>query len=346
MKKPLTRTPGWKKAVAQFPAGVRADIDALWDTHGRLPAKTVGRLQDKLGAEIGTLMMQLLPVAQQYAVVPVSHYPVGAVAAGMPEAGSGWCNLYLGANFEFNGVALSFTVHAEQAATNNAWLNGETGLQALAISAAPCGYCRQFLYELSTAQDLAILLPADSKNPLTYMASPLTLYLPDAFGPADLGVQGGWMDPKLCTHALTLDRGPAKDPVVAAALAAACGSYAPYPTDTAHQYCGVAVQLADGSIIPGRYAENAAYNPSLSPLQSALAFMNLSQPRSATRDITRCVLVEVPTLASQRSATEAVLAAFAPGATFDYFTARETPKRSARAAGRTSPPAAARPKRR
>jgi cytidine deaminase len=293
----------------------------MWDGHGFLPADTVGRILETLGTEIGTLMMQLLSVAQQYAVVPVSHYQVGAVAAGMPAPGSGSRSLYLGANFEFVNAALSPTVHAEQSATNNAWLNGEQGIQAMAISAAPCGYCRQFLYELVTAQQLSILLPNNQNDPASYSSTPLTTFLPNAFGPRDVGVTGGLMDPKLCTHNLALDGGPPTDPVIAAALAAACGSYAPYKTDASYGYAGVAVELADNSVYAGRYAENAAYNPSLSPLQSALSFMNMNQPQSGTRSVLRCVLVEVPTLASQFSATQSVLAAYAPGVSVEYYKA-------------------------
>jgi cytidine deaminase len=312
------RTIGWKNAVAGFPGNVRSDIDRLWDSHAFLSADTVGRILETLGVEVGTLMMQLLPVAQQYAVVPVSHYLVGAVVAGMPEPGSGACSLYLGANFEFVNSALSFSVHAEQAATNNAWLNGEKGIQALAISAAPCGYCRQFLYELVTAQQLSILLPDGQKDSTSYSSTPLTTLLPNAFGPRDLGVAGGLMDPKLCTHNLVLDGGTPTDPVIAAALAAAGSSYAPYETNASNGYAGVAVELADNSIYAGRYAENAAYNPSLSPLQSALSLMNMNQPLSGTRAVVRCALVEVPTLGSQLSATQAVLAAYAPGVSVEY----------------------------
>ncbi len=316
------RTIGWKDAVGGFPEKVRPDIDRMWDGHGFLPADSVGRILETLGVEIGTLMMQLLPVAQQYAVVPVSNYQVGAVAAGMPALGSGSCSLYLGANFEFVNTALSFSVHAEQSATNNAWLNGEKGIQAMAISAAPCGYCRQFLYELVSAQQLSILLPEDQENPTSYSSTLLTTFLPNAFGPRDLGVIGGLMDPKLCTHNLALDGGPPTDPVIAAALAAACGSYAPYKTDASYGYAGVAVELADNSIYAGRYAENAAYNPSLSPLQSALSFLNMNQPRSITRMVVRCVLVEVSNLANQLSATQAALAAYAPGVSVEYYKAK------------------------
>jgi cytidine deaminase len=119
-----------------------------------------------------------------------------------------------------------------------------------------------------------------------------------------------------------VENGAQSDPVVAAALTSACQSYAPYRIGGSHAYAGVAVQLADGSIYAGRHAANAAYNPSLSPLASALMFMKLSQPLVAARDLNRCVLVEVPTLASQRSATEAALAACAPDVKLEYHAAR------------------------
>jgi cytidine deaminase len=269
-------------------------------------------------------MMSLLPLAQQYAVVPVSHYQVGAVAAGMPIYDTGWANLYLGANFEFANAALSFTVHGEQSATNHAWLRGEAGIQKLAISAAPCGYCRQFLYELVTAKKLEILLP-DPNNPSSYTSAPLTNFLPQPFGPSDLGVQGGLMDPTLGYHSLTFPGGVPTDPVVVAATVAACASYAPYATDTAFGYAGVAIQLSDNSIYAGRNAENAAYNPSLSPLEAALSFMNMSRPPGSSNTVVRCVLVEVPTLSSQLSATNAVLAAYSPNVSLEYIAASVVP---------------------
>jgi cytidine deaminase len=314
------RTPAWKEAIDALPEKIRAEIDRTWDTRGMVAAEAVARLGIPQ-AEIGTLMMQLLPLARQYAMVPVSNFKVGAVAAGMPYPATGWPSLYLGANFEFANAALSFTVHAEQAATNNAWLSGENGIQSLAISDPPCGYCRQFLYELVTAQQLSILVPTE-RDALTYTSTPLTELLPRAFGPNNLGIEGGFMDPPLCSHKLALETGAPGDPVIAAALSAASGSYAPYSTGESHAYAGVAVQLADGSIYAGRHVENAAYNPSLSPLQSALAFMNMSQPLSATRVVKRCVLVEVPTIAIQRGVTQSALAAYAPTVRLEYYTAR------------------------
>ena len=304
--KPVSRAAALTKAFAQNNRGV-------------LPAEAVARLA-VAPAKIGKLMMELLPRAEKFAVAPVSGYSVGAVAAGMPEGRGGWCSLYLGANFELTHSALSFSTHAEQAAVNNAWLCGESEIQMLAVSAVPCGYCRQFLYELVTARRLLILIQK-RKGALTYHSAPLATFLPRAFGPKQLKVHGGLMDPKLGSHKLTLKNPSRTDSVISAALEAASRSYAPYSTGNSFNYGGVAVQLEDGAILAGRHAENAAHNPSLSPLQSALTFMNMNRPLGATRVIKRCVLVEVPTLASQRSVTQATLAACAPGVQLEYYTA-------------------------
>src|SRR4030081_3775653 len=90
------------------------------------------------------LVLELLPWAEAYTSPPISNFRVGAIALGRSGA------LYAGANLEFPGQSLSFTVHAEQAAVYNAWLHGETGVTLIASTAHPCGYCRQFLNELTT----------------------------------------------------------------------------------------------------------------------------------------------------------------------------------------------------
>ncbi|MBI5424815.1 MAG: cytidine deaminase [Opitutae bacterium] len=320
MSQRVSRPASWQKAIASFPAALRAELDALWETRGVVAPALVDRLCASVGGDLSAAMMRLLPLAQHYAVVPVSHFRVGAVAAGLPAERGASPTLYLGANYEFEGVALSFTVHAEQCATNNAWLHGERGLSLLAVTAAPCGYCRQFLNELSTAVKLAVLLPADTRR--GFDATPLAKLLPRSFGPTDLGIKGGLMDPTLSAPTLALAGRATRDAVVASALDAARRSYAPYPTDAAGQFAGVALQFADGTVFTGRYAGNAAYNPSFSPLESALAFAHANSPLGAARRVKRCVLVEVPTLASQRSATEAVLAVAAPRVRLEYFAAR------------------------
>ena len=260
-------------------------------TRGAIPAPVVAEFLASSGMTIDELMLALIPEAQTFARPPISDFFVGAVAQG--SSGS----LYFGANYEFVGQALSFTVHGEQAATAHAIANGETGMQRLAVSAAPCGYCRQFLYELTTASTLQILLP--NTPPVL-----LTALLPDAFGPQDLGVAAALMSPQ--SHGMTLSSSPV-DPVMEAALAAANTSYAPYTFG----YAGVALKTRDGSMFTGSVAENAAFNPSMSPLEAAVVSLVISGGK-AYSDIIDAVLVEpANTEASQSEATGAVLKAIA-----------------------------------
>jgi cytidine deaminase len=255
---------------------------------GRIPAEVVARLVAE-GIPIEQLMLDLIPIAKTYAIPPISNFFVGAVALG--DSGA----LYLGANYEFRGQALNCTVHGEQAATAGAIAFGETGLQRLAVSAPPCGYCRQFLNELTTASTLQIHLPDTPTLPLTSL-------LPHAFGPADLGVAAGLMSPQ--SHGLVLAE-PSNDPVVAAALRAANASYAPY----SNSYSGVALQTSDDAIYTGSIAENAAFNPSMSPLEVAVVNLVIYGGKKYS-DIMDAVLVEVPdAVASQIPSTIDVLSA-------------------------------------
>lgn len=238
------------------------------------------------GVAIENLMLDLIPVTKTFAIPPISNFFVGVVALG--TSGS----LYFGANYEFPGHALTFSVHGEQAATVQALSFGETGIEMLAISAAPCGYCRQFLNELTTAPRLKIILP---NTP----ATALTTLLPAAFGPGDLGVTAGLMSPQ--SHGMTLPS-PADD-VAAAALKAANASYAPYSLS----YAGVALKTSDGGVHTGSVAENAAFNPSMSPLEAAVVSLVISGGKKYT-DIVDAVLVEAPaSKASQAGVTRDVL---------------------------------------
>jgi cytidine deaminase len=255
---------------------------------GAIPAAEVARFLRSSGMTVEQLMLALLPQAQTFAKPPISNFFVGAVALG--TSGS----IYFGANYEFPGQALSFTVHGEQAATAHAISCGETGLQKLAVSAAPCGYCRQFLYELTTASTLEIILPNEP-------AVLLTALIPEAFGPSDLGVTAALMSRQ--SHGMTLDSKD-RDPVAQAALAAANASYAPYTFN----YTGVALKTRDGAVFTGSVAENAAFNPSMSPMEAAVVSLVISGGKSYD-DIDDAVLVEAAgSKASQAAATRAVLA--------------------------------------
>ncbi|HJQ37340.1 MAG TPA: cytidine deaminase [Thermoanaerobaculia bacterium] len=204
------------------------------------------------GVDVPRLMTMLLPEAAKFAKPPVSNFRVGCVSRGLSGA------LYFGTNLEFAGEALSFTVHAEQSSVTSAWMHGEEGIDLIAVNAPPCGYCRQFLNELATADRLIVAMPNETRA--------LRELLPSAFGPSDLGIDGGLM--QRSDQKLVIDE---SDELAREALKAANMSYAPY----SKSYAGVAVKTSRG-IYAGAYAENAAFNPSMSPLQVALSRLNLA----------------------------------------------------------------------
>jgi cytidine deaminase len=214
-------------------------------------AEAEARARDQ-SVDVPRLMTMLLPEAAKFARPPISNFRVGCVSRGLSGA------LYFGTNLEFAGEALSFTVHAEQSSVTNAWMNGEEGIDLIAVDAPPCGYCRQFLNELTTADRLIVAMPNETRA--------LRELLPSAFGPRDLGIEGGLM--QRSDHQLTID---ADDELARAALSAANMSYAPY----SKSFAGVAVRTSR-DIYTGAYAENAAFNPSMSPLQVALSRLNLA----------------------------------------------------------------------
>ena len=235
------------------------------------------------------LMNRLIPWAASYADPPISQFFVGAIMEGASGA------LYAGMNLEFPGQTLAFTIHGEGAATANAWLHGESGIVSLAVGGVPCGYCRQYLAEFSPAETLTIWMPHGGSITLAEA-------MPHAFLPTVLGVT---TDPFHTQTALALSV-PSNDPLLARALTGAERSYAPYSKTRA----GVAVRLTDGSVFTGRHAENVAFNPAMPALQCALIALRLAGKRYT--DIAAAALVETDGRASQRTATEAVLATISP----------------------------------
>ena len=258
------------------------------DFCGVLSAADVQVLVQESGWSPTELALWLVNFAKLYAVVPVSGYHVGAVAIGASGA------FYYGANYEFSGAALSFTLHAEQSAVSNAWINGELWVSTLAISEPPCGYCRQFLYELNLADQLLIALPQQTPQLLTS-------YLPDPFGPGNLNMPSRLLQPQ--ENGLSVGVPPL--PYGQTLFNHADVSYAQYTKS----YAAVAVATSDW-VSFGRLAENAAYNPSLSPLEMALSQLALAN-RQVT-DIVSVALVQADGPGSQVSATEAALACVAP----------------------------------
>ncbi len=146
-------------------------------------------------------------------------------------------------------------------------------LAAITVNYTPCGHCRQFMNELNSGLDLRIHLPGRE-------AHALRDYLPDAFGPKDLEIKTLLMDEQDHGYALT------GDALSQAAIAAANRSHMPYSKSPS----GVTLECKDGRIFSGSYAENAAFNPTLPPLQGALILLNLKGYDYP--DIQRAVLAE------------------------------------------------------
>lgn len=265
---------------------------------GKLSPQVVSDLCKNFNLSVNHLALQLLPIAACYSVTPVSNFNVGAVAHGISGT------LYFGANQEFCDSSMQQTIHAEQSAISHAWMNNEATITAITVNYTPCGHCRQFMNELNSAEQFYIHLPHAQNNRLHQ-------YLPDAFGPKDLDIKTCLFDPH--NNKLTID---SFEPLAQQALLAANRSHAPY----SQAYCGVALLLKDDTILTGRYAENAAFNPSLPALQVAINLVRLSGYHD--QDITAAVMVELPTKMQQRSMAEQLLQAINPKIKFQYFVAK------------------------
>ncbi len=227
---------------------------------------------------------RLLSLAEGFSNAPISGFHVGAVAIG--ESGK----LYLGANLEFTGVPLSSSLHAEQSAVLNARAHGETAISGIVVSAAPCGHCRQFLWELPNAGALKVVFEDRE--------STLEALLPNAFG-----------EPRAPGHSL-LDTQqidlqpmvPQKNVLAQRAIEVARNSYVPYTQSPE----GLALACVDGTIFTGCTSESVAFNPTVPALIAALNQRNFSHSRNDS--ITRIVYARLATsLIGQKAFVEALM---------------------------------------
>ncbi|KAB2823646.1 cytidine deaminase [Aliivibrio finisterrensis] len=286
-----------ENALSDLPADLQSALSSFINTQFKgviTKAQFQGLLADsKLDDK--ELRLALLPLAAAFSVAPISNFYVGAIVRG----NSG--HLYFGANMEFSGVQLGQTIHAEQSAISHAWIKGETGISDITINFSPCGHCRQFMNELTTADSLMIQLPErDEKS--------LQEYLPESFGPKDLGIEGGLL--ASVSHNLTLETDSA---LLISAVEAANHSHAPY----SHNISGIALEMKSGHVYHGMYAENAAFNPSLPPLQVALIHANMS--RECLSEVKAAALVESHKgEISHLAITQSTLEALNPDVTLEY----------------------------
>lgn len=256
-----------------------------------IPAEKVNQLVQELGLNNPKqLLPQLVELAKTYSRPPISNYRVGEAGRGM----SG--NVYFGINVEFWGCPLSYAIHGEQFLIASARIQRERKVETIALPAEPCGHCRQFMNEIGDENDIELLIPGSP--PIN-----LSALLPKPFGPKNLGIEGG-----LLTRAPEF-RSSHGEPLVAKAIEAAYDSYAPHTKSPS----GVALQTKDGKIYQGCYLENAAFNPSLPPLQYALVALLVD--RGQYEDIEQVVLVEhADRKTSQKTITQDLLSNIAPNA--------------------------------
>lgn len=298
----------FQEQLHQFPKPGQRILQTIPRQAGRLSARQCADLIHRLGVNLEELMLRLLPLAKTYAVASVSGFGVGAVV--MAGADRHSADLFLGANIEFMHQPLNQAIHAEQAAAVQAWQQGAPYLHAIAISEAPCGYCRQFLYEFEKNAEMMVITPEGEKT--GYRKATLSNLLPQAFGPSDLDNPTGLMAPVAADRIFRL-QAEAKDRATADALAAAQKAYAPYTGN----YAGCSLETSGGEIFKGRCLESAAFNPSLTALHCAILCLNMATFET-NRALRRVVLVEKPTRVSQRRASELLLETWAPGINMEY----------------------------
>ena len=254
---------------------------------------------------IEALMLALLPRAQALARPVISNFRVGAVGRER-ETGA----LILGANVEFPAAPPSDTIHAEQFLFSRAYHRG-TSLDLVAVSARPCGHCRQFMAEFEGRDRLVILDPSGDRLTLAEL-------LPWSFTPADLGEAGATASPG---QAPRVEHGGTVSAELCAALEAA-GARAHTPYSRAPS--AVVLQLDDGALVSGAAIENAAYNPGLAPLQAAL--INLIAAGRVYSEIRHAVIGAAPDGAVDHTApTRRLLGSLAPQARFDSLAWLATP---------------------
>lgn len=265
-----------EKTISSFSDVMRNKLHSILSSpsySGMIESKDVKELIKMSGLGEEKFLLELLVVARDFALPKISNFNVGAISSGI----SG--NIYFGANQEFPGTSLNFTLHAEQASLSNASLHGELGIKSVTVTYIPCCLCRQFMLELDNAMDIKIILPDKTVT--------LNDLVPYPFGPSDLGITDRFMrdiDNGLMEN-VSCSSGKEKS-ALCEARKAANKSYSPY----SNSFSGVALQVKDGRILTGRYIENAAYNISMNPMTAAVSFLNMHGLEY--QDICKAVIVE------------------------------------------------------
>ena len=106
------------------------------------------------------------------AYAPYSHFRVGASV--LAESGK----VYGGANVE--NASYGATICAERSAIFAAVNAGERKLAAIAVTATPCGMCRQVMREFCDPKAFRVIVAKSTED---YKVFTLEKLLPESFGP-------------------------------------------------------------------------------------------------------------------------------------------------------------------
>ena len=295
-----------------FPKEICEQILKTSEKGGILKWQQCKSICQQLGLTTQELMTRLLPAAASFSKPTISGFQVGAVLRGEIKDQSGAANLYFGANLEFPNQPLSYSLHAEQSAISNAWVAKEPSVTGLAISAPPCGHCRQFLYEAVGSNDFPIFIPSEKLSKNLDEVTSLSKLLPSAFGPLDLG--GHYFFEAPTFNARTFE--PIKsssDNFVNQAIQQAGLSYAPYTNN----YSACVIKTTDNKLVSGVSIENAAYNPSVTAMASALNKLVFFDDDFS--NVERIILVEQATKISQKEFSQTMLNSFGIDVELEYL---------------------------
>ena len=109
------------------------------------------------------------------AYAPYSHFQVGAAV--LAESGK----IYGGANVE--NASYGATICAERNAIAAAVNAGERKLKAIAVTATPCGMCRQVMREFCDPKAFKVIVAKTADDCKVFTLEEL---LPESFGPEHL----------------------------------------------------------------------------------------------------------------------------------------------------------------
>jgi cytidine deaminase len=265
--------------------------DLAGNMGGVVPGDVAASIADQNSISWDELMLLGLGAAEDFSRPPISDFHVGAIGR---ETGTG--NLVFGGNLEFPGAPITNTVHGEGFVFCRSFSRGTT-IETIAIGEAhPCAHCRQFLSEFAAARDLILI------DPLGHRLTMAQLY-PWPFDPAYLGQTGIVPGTEYASHL-----------EAANSVLRTVGrrSYTPYGKGPA----AVVLTTKDGHAVTGAVIESVAFNPTMTPLQTAL--IDLYAHGFSNDDIAFAILGATPGASVDYvSAVTALLISVAPGVTLD-----------------------------